>query len=254
MATPPAFQRVDGRGFDQLRNIRLDAGVAPHAAGSVRITMGGTQVICAVTVQDEIPRWMKKQNIAGGWLTAEYSLLPYATGERTPREAASGKLGGRTQEIQRLIGRALRAAVDLSRVDGLTLWVDCDVLQADGGTRTAAITGGWVALRLALNRLLAEKRIREDPMREGIAAVSVGKFGSEACLDLSYQEDSVADVDMNVIMTASGRYIEIQGAAERGFFSPEDLARMLDLARSGISALVRIQSEALDHAGSASLR
>lgn len=223
----------------------MKVGVAPNAAGSVLISIGNTQVICAVTIQPEAPRWMKQQKLPGGWLTGEYSLLPYATGERSQREATSGKLGGRTQEIQRLIGRSLRSALDLTAIGSRTLWVDCDVVQADGGTRTAAITGGWVALRLALNRLLADGLLQKDPMRECVAAVSVGLVGTEACLDLCYAEDSAAEVDMNVVMTASGRYIELQGTAERGAFSPEDLQRMLALSRSGIEDLVREQQAAV---------
>lgn len=233
--------RVDGRLAGQLRPVRMEPGVAPHAAGSVRIAIGNTQVICAVTIQDEVPRWMKAQKVPGGWLTGEYSLLPYATDRRTPREASSGKLGGRTQEIQRLIGRTLRSAVDLGALGARTVWVDCDVLQADGGTRTAAITGGWVALRLALNRLISSGALAADPMREEVAAVSVGMVDGMPCLDLCYAEDSRAAVDMNVVMTASGKYIELQGCAERGTFSPEELQTMLSLARSGLDHLVEAQ-------------
>lgn len=245
MSLNPLKLRADGRLPDQLREVRLEVGVAPHAAGSVLVAIGSTQVICAVTVQPEVPRWMKQQKVFGGWLTGEYSLLPYATGSRTPREASSGKIGGRTQEIQRLIGRALRSAVDLTALGSRTLWVDCDVLQADGGTRTAAITGGWVALRLAINRLLADGSLKTDPIREDVAAISVGMVGSVPCLDLCYEEDSSAAVDMNVVMTASGRYIELQGCAERGQFSPDDLQAMLGLARSGIECLVRSQKAAI---------
>lgn len=236
--------RADGRQPGELRPVRIEPGVAPHAAGSVRIAIGNTQVICAVTVQDEVPRWMKAQKVPGGWLTGEYSLLPYATDSRTPREATSGKLGGRTQEIQRLIGRTLRSAVDLAALGPRTVWVDCDVLQADGGTRTAAITGGWVALRLALNRLLATGALAADPMREEVAAVSVGMVDGVPCLDLCYAEDSRAAVDMNVVMTASGRYIELQGCAERGTFSPDELQAMLSLARAGLERLVVAQRTA----------
>lgn len=240
--------RVDGRLPDRIRPVRMEPGVAPHAAGSVRIALGNTQVICAVTIQEEVPRWMKAQKVPGGWLTGEYSLLPYATDSRTPREASSGKLGGRTQEIQRLIGRTLRSAVDLGALGQRTVWVDCDVLQADGGTRTAAITGGWVALRLALNRLMASGGLKTDPMREQVAAISVGMVNGVPCLDLCYAEDSRAAVDMNVVMTASGKYIELQGCAERGTFSPEELQAMLSLARSGMDRLVEAQLAAIPSA------
>jgi ribonuclease PH len=223
----------------------MEVGVAPHATGSVLVSIGNTKVICAVTVQSEVPRWMKAQKVPGGWLTGEYSLLPYATDSRTPREATTGKLGGRTQEIQRLIGRTLRSAVDLKALGTRTVWVDCDVLQADGGTRTAAITGGWVALRLAINRLLAEGGLSKDPIQEDVAAISVGMVDGVPCLDLCYAEDSSATVDMNVVMTASGRYIELQGSAERGPFTPEELQSMLTLARAGIENLIGVQQAAL---------
>lgn len=235
-----------------MRDVRMETGVAARAAGSALVSIGQTRVICAVTLQPDVPRWMKQQKVPGGWLTGEYSMLPYATGERTPREAATGRLGGRTQEIQRMIGRALRAAVDLSLLEGKTLWVDCDVLQADGGTRTAAVTGGWVALRLAVNRLLAENALSADPVREGVAAVSVGLFGGMARLDLCHAEDAAAEVDMNVVMTASGRFVELQGAAERGAFGPGELDRMLSLAGSGIERLIRAQRQAVDAAGAGS--
>jgi len=240
MSTTTA-KRADGRAGDELRPVVFEAGPAPAAAGSALVKMGRTHVLCAATVENRVPRWMIQQRVAGGWLTAEYSLLPYATAERTAREATQGKLGGRTQEIQRLIGRALRSVTRLEKLGQRTIWLDCDVIQADGGTRTAAITGAWIALRLAVDRLLDAGDLKENPLTDGVAAVSLGIVDDELRLDLAYEEDSRAAVDMNVIMTHGGRFIEVQGAAEREPFTREQLDGMLALAARGVEQLKAAQ-------------
>ena len=219
--------------------------MAPAAAGSVLIKVGHTQLICAAMVEEFVPRWMREQKVAGGWLTAEYSLLPYSTQQRTSREVNAGRVSGRTQEIQRLVGRALRAVTNLEKLGPRTIWVDCDVLQADGGTRTAAITGAFVALRLAVNRLLKDGLLKEDPIREAVAAVSVGMVDGKALMDLCYEEDVKADVDMNVVLTAGGAFVEVQGTAEGEPFPDEDLQKMLALAKKGIGSLLKAQRAAL---------
>lgn len=246
-AVPPAEPgpRPDGRAADQLRPVRFDNGIAPHAAGSTLIGWGNTRVICAVTVEETVPRWMKEQNVSGGWVTAEYSMLPYSTPERKPRDISKGRLDGRAQEIQRLIGRAMRAAVDLQKLGPRTLWVDCDVLQADGGTRTASITGAYVALALAVRRLRAEGRLTEDPLQTAVAAVSVGLVGGRPVLDLNYAEDAGAEVDLNLVMTAQGAFVEVQGTGEKGTFTDAQLAELLALGRRGIEQLLAAQAAAL---------
>jgi len=236
--------RADGRKEDELRPVKFKKNAAPAAAGSVLVKMGNTQVLCAVSVEGSIPRWMREQGIAGGWITAEYSLLPYATTERSRRESTMGKVGGRTQEIQRLIGRSLRAVTDLEKLGTRTFWVDCDVIEADGGTRTAAITGAYVALRMAVDKLIKTEALGEDPIREGVAAISVGIVDGRPLLDLCYVEDVAASVDMNVVMTSSGKYVEIQGTAESEPFSGAEADRMLALADKGIRALVEAQDRA----------
>ena len=237
-------ERPDGRKPDELRQPEFAVNFAESALGSVLVRMGNTHVLCGVSVEETVPRWMKAQKKGGGWLTAEYSMLPYATKDRTSRESTLGKVGGRTQEIQRLIGRALRAVVDLDKLGPRTLWVDCDVIQADGGTRTAAITGAFVALRLAVNRLMKDGILGEDPIVEAVAAVSVGMVGGQAVLDLCYAEDVAADVDMNVVMTASGRFVEVQGTAEEQPFSKAEMQKMLTLAEKGVSKLLELQLSA----------
>jgi ribonuclease PH len=192
-------------------------------------------------VDENVPGWMRQQNVEGGWVTSEYSMLPSATPDRAKREATAGKLGGRTMEIQRLIGRALRSVIDLKKLGRRQLYIDCDVIQADGGTRTASITGAYVALRMAVDRLLAEKLIKEDPIKEAIAAISVGICKGVPLLDLCYFEDSAAEVDMNVVMTASGKFVEVQGTAEAEPFTKEQMAQMMDLAEKGISELLEAQ-------------
>lgn len=219
--------------------------MAPHASGSVLIRFGKTQVICAATLEDVVPRWMKEQQVPGGWITAEYSMLPYSTLSRKPRDISKGRQDGRGTEIQRLIGRSLRAAVDLQALGSRTLWVDCDVLQADGGTRTAAITGACVAVELACRTLIAAGKISVSPVKRRVAAVSVGIVDGEPRLDLNYEEDKDANVDMNLVMTDQGEFIEIQGSGEEAVFSGDQLTAMLDLGRSGISRLIEIQNSVL---------
>lgn len=235
------FRRGDKRKADALRTVRLEPGCAPSAAGSVLVSMGNTRVICAVTVEEDVPRWMKQGGGGGGWLTAEYSMLPYCSHERIRREASAGKPSGRTQEIQRLIGRSLRAVVDFEKLGQRTLWVDCDVLQADGGTRTAAITGSFVALRLAVDGLIRQGKLDDDPIIEAVAAVSVGIVEGVSLLDLCYEEDVAAEVDMNLVMTASGKFVEVQGTAEEHPFSGDQLNQLLALGRKGIAQLIRHQ-------------
>jgi ribonuclease PH len=241
-----AIPRHDRRRPDELRPFRIQPHIAPNASGSVLVSTGHTQVICAVCIESGVPRWMKDQKVAGGWLTAEYSMLPYSTGERKPRDISRGKLDGRSQEIQRLIGRSLRAIVDLEKLGQRTLWVDCDVLQADGGTRTAAITGAYVALEIAIAGLMKEKAFPESPIRDSVAAVSVGIVNGKPLLDLSYVEDKDAAVDMNVVMTGSGKFIEVQGSGEETTFSPRELNSMLRLAGKGIVQLLKSQKKYLE--------
>ncbi len=237
--------RHDGRPADALRPIRFENGIAPSAAGSTLVHWGSTRVICAVSVEDTIPRWMKEQQVPGGWITAEYSMLPYATEDRRQRDITRGRLDGRSSEIQRLIGRALRAAVNLEKLGARTVWIDCDVLQADGGTRTAAITGSWVALQLAMQKLTRSGKLAVNPCVEQIAAVSVGMVGGRALLDLCYVEDAEAAVDLNLVMTAGGRFIELQGSGEEATFSREEMDSMLALGRDAIDRLAALQRAAL---------
>ena len=233
--------RIDGRTADELREINFITDVAPHATASVLISFGSTRVICAATIQDEVPMWMKRQGVPGGWLTAEYSMLPYSTLQRKDRDSSKGKVDGRSTEIQRLIGRSLRAVVDLAKLGPRTLWVDCDVLQADGGTRTAAITGACVATAIAFNRLLEKGKLTQQPLRSKVAAVSVGMVGGECLLDLCYEEDVKADVDSNIVMTEAGQFVEVQGSGEEATFSPADLDAMLAAGKKGIDQLVALQ-------------
>lgn len=241
----PAAVRSDGRRPDELRPIRFQNGIAPHATGSTLIEWGNTRVICGVTVEEVVPRWMKEQGVTGGWITAEYSMLPYSTLTRKPRDISKGKIDGRSQEIQRLIGRAMRAALDLERVGPRTLWLDCDVLQADGGTRTASITGCFVALSLAMRKLIAAGKLAGDVALKPVAAVSVGIVGSQPLLDLAYDEDAAAAVDMNLVMNGAGQFIELQGTGEESSYSEEQLAAMLALGKSGIKQLLALQQAAL---------
>src|SRR6266404_3231745 len=203
---PPVLSepRADGRRPDQLRPVSFQNHIAPYATGSTLIEWGSTRVICGVTVEETVPRWMKEQNVTGGWITAEYSMLPYSTLQRKQRDSTRGKIDGRSQEIQRLIGRAMRAAIDLEKFGARTIWIDCDVLQADGGTRTAAITGAYVAMSLAVKKLIADGKLAADPMLPAVAAVSVGIVAEQPLLDLCYTEDAAAAVDLNLVMNAAG--------------------------------------------------
>jgi ribonuclease PH len=238
--------RPDGRAEDALRPLVLELDFTENPLGSVLCSTGRTRVLCTVTEEAGVPRWLEARG--GGWITAEYSLLPGSTDRRSEREAARGRLSGRTQEIQRLIGRSLRAVVDLRALGARTLWVDCDVIQADGGTRTAAVTGAYVALELALRRLGARGDLAGTALLDSVAAVSVGVVGGEILLDLAYAEDVRAEVDMNVVATGSGRFVEVQGTAESGTFAPEQLRALTDLALAGIRELTRRQRGALDAA------
>jgi ribonuclease PH len=235
--------REDGRKPDELRPVELVRDYTTAAAGSVLIRVGRTVVLCTASVAEDVPRWMRGSG--RGWVTAEYSMLPGASAERIDREAAKGKQSGRTQEIQRLIGRSLRAVTDLTAMGEAQITLDCDVLQADGGTRTASICGAYVALHDACTRLVADKRIPAHPLTDGCAAVSVGLVGGAALLDLAYSEDSRAEVDMNVVMTSSGRFVEVQGTAEGATFSRDELDGLLQLAEQGIGELVAAQAQLL---------
>jgi ribonuclease PH len=244
---PVDIARHDGRALDQLRPVSFDRGFTEMALGSTLVTMGRTKVLCTASVEERVPPWLRGQG--KGWLTAEYSLLPGSTSERTEREAARGKLSGRTQEIQRLIGRSLRAVCDLVAMGERQVVVDCDVLQADGGTRTASVCGAWVALHDAFEKLVRKGDIPRTPLREACAAVSVGIVDGVCMLDLDYSEDVRADVDMNVVMTASGRFIEVQGTAEGMAFTRGELEQLTDLAASGIEKLLAFQQESLAAGG-----
>jgi len=237
--------RADGRRDDQLRPLRFQNHIAPYASGSTLVEWGNTRVICGVTIEETVPRWMKEQNVTGGWITAEYSMLPYSTLTRKPRDISKGKLDGRSSEIQRLIGRAMRAALDLEKIGARTICVDCDVLQADGGTRTAAITGSFVALSLAVNKLRAANKITENPVIHSVAAVSMGIVNGRALLDLCYTEDVAAAVDLNLVMNSSGQFIEVQGTGEEATFSEAELADLLTLGKAGIKELIAAQQNAI---------
>ncbi|HEX9493795.1 MAG TPA: ribonuclease PH [Thermoanaerobaculia bacterium] len=239
----PAKVRSDGRTPDQMRPVVITPNFTKHAEGSVLIDVGDTRVICTASVQEKVPPFLYKTG--RGWVTAEYGMLPRATSERTEREASKGKQGGRTMEIQRLIGRSLRAAINPEFLGERTVWIDCDVLQADGGTRTASITGSFVALALALSRLYLDGQIVSWPVSAFVAAVSVGVLGGVPTLDLNYEEDSKAGVDMNVVATDKGRFVELQGTGETATFTEDEMNAMLALAKSGISALIEKQREVL---------
>jgi ribonuclease PH len=246
--TDPAtsvFVRADGRLAEQLRPVRFQNGIAPYATGSTLIEWGHTRVICGVTIEETVPRWMKEQGVTGGWISAEYSMLPYSTLTRKQRDISKGKIDGRSQEIQRLIGRSLRTAIDLERIGPRTVWLDCDVLQADGGTRTAAITGSFVALSLAFRKLAAAGKLAAGLALNPVAAVSVGIVGSKPLLDLAYDEDMAAAVDMNLVMNGAGQFIELQGSGEESAYTDEQLAAMLALGKSGIKQLLALQQAAL---------
>lgn len=237
--------RHDNRAHDQLRNISFTPNVAPNATGSVLVSFGNTRVICACTVEEDVPRWMKAQKVKGGWLTAEYNMLPYSTLERKQRDITRGKIDGRSSEIQRLIGRSIRAIVDLKKLGPRTLWIDCDVLQADGGTRTASITGGCVAVAIAINKLITDGKIKESPLKQLVAAISTGVFQGTPILDLDYPEDKEAAVDFNVVMTEDLNFVELQGSGEEATFSPTDLMAMLELSKKGIQEILELQKSTI---------
>ena len=235
--------RPNNRGNDEMREVKITPGFIKHPNGSVLIEAGDTRVICSAMIEDKVPSFLK--GTGSGWVTSEYSLLPSSTETRTPREAARGKVTGRTSEIQRLIGRSLRAVVDLTKLGERTIWIDCDVIQADGGTRTASITGSFIALGLALKKMKAEGILDTIPLTDYVAAISVGILEGVPILDLEYVEDSQADVDMNVVMTGKGKFVEIQGTAENEPFDRNELNSLLQLAEKGIQELITIQKSIL---------
>jgi ribonuclease PH len=237
------MKRFDGRALDELRRVEIQLGFTENPAGSALIRTGRTMVLCTATLEKSVPGWLRGSG--KGWVTAEYSMLPGSTDTRSEREAQKGKLSGRTQEIQRLIGRSLRATIDLNALGERAIVIDCDVLQADGGTRTAAVTGGYVALAAACKRLVEVGQLKQSPLHDSVAAVSVGLVDGEILLDLPYAEDSRAEVDMNVVQTGSGRLVEVQGTGEGGTFDRKLLDRMLDVAEKGIAELAAIQARVL---------
>ena len=239
------MQRSDGRAPDQIRAINFELGIAPYASGSVLVSMGNTRVICGVMIEEIVPRWMKEQSVTGGWLTAEYSMLPYSTTSRKARDVAKGKVDGRSTEIQRLVGRSLRAVVDLEKLGARTIWVDCDVLQADGGTRTAAITGASLAVAVACRKLAEEKKIDAPPIRKLVAAVSAGVLNGIPIVDLNYEEDKAVTVDFNLVATEDGEFVELQGSGEEATFSQPELTALLALGQKGIAQLIEAQRAVL---------
>ncbi|MCC5022563.1 MAG: ribonuclease PH [Candidatus Synoicihabitans palmerolidicus] len=234
--------RADGRRADELRPISFEPNIAPHATGSVLVSFGHTRVICGATIESRVPGWMRAQNVSGGWLTAEYSMLPYSSHDRKQRDSSRGKLDGRSVEIQRLIGRSLRAVIDLQKLGQHTLWLDCDVLQADGGTRTASITGAYVAARLAVQTLLDSGKLKDNPIKDSIGAVSVGIVNGQALLDLPYTEDRDAEVDANIVMTGGGNFVAVQSSGEESTFSPDQLTELLSLATGGLKEIAALQT------------
>lgn len=235
--------REDGRAENQLRKIKITRDFNLYAEGSVLIEFGNTKVICTASVSEKVPSFLKGQG--KGWITAEYSMIPRATGERNQRESAKGKLSGRTMEIQRLIGRALRTAIDLDKLGERTVTIDCDVIQADGGTRTTSISGGYIALALAMKKLVNEGILAENPIISNVAAISVGIVGGIPMLDLKYSEDSAAEVDMNVVMNGEGRFVEVQGTGEEATYTRAELNELLDLAEAGINEIIELQNKVI---------
>ena len=239
------MQRNDGRAADEIRAVNFELNVAPHASGSVLVSMGNTRVICAVAIEEVVPRWMKEQAVTGGWLSAEYSMLPYSTQPRKIRDITKGRIDGRSVEIQRLIGRSLRAVMDLEKLGPRTIWVDCDVLQADGGTRTTAITGASLALAIACRKLVREKKLDSPPMLKLAAAVSAGILDGQEVVDLNYDEDKAVSVDFNLVATEDGEFVEVQSSGEEATFAGSQLDEMIALGRNGISALIGAQRAVL---------
>jgi len=240
-------KRLDGRGIQVLRPVRITRNYLKHAEGSALIEMGDTKVICSASVEERVPSFLR--NTGKGWITAEYSMLPRSTHTRTTRDSVTGRGSGRSYEIQRLIGRSLRSVADLSGFGERTIWIDCDVIQADGGTRAASITGAYVALVDAFRRMVRNGLIEKVPIKDSVAAISVGKVEGKALLDLNYDEDSRAEVDMNVVMTGQGKFVEIQGTAEETVFTKKELDELSKIAQKGIRELTRIQKEALEGKG-----
>jgi ribonuclease PH len=243
--TETPFARPDNRAIDELRTVKFETGIAPHALGSVLVSFGDTRVICAASIDNRVSGWMRAQKVEGGWMTAEYSMLPYSTLDRKQRDISRGKADGRTIEIQRLIGRSLRAVFDLKKLTGKTIWIDCDVLQADGGTRTASITGAYVAAQIAIQKLIAKGELKENPFTESVAAVSAGVYKDTAILDLNYPEDKNATVDANLVMTGSGKFVEVQSSGEEATFTRDELNALLDLGAKGIAEINELQEAAI---------
>ena len=239
MTSGAALGRIDGRRRDQIRPVKVTRNFTKHAEGSVLIEMGDTKVICTASVEEKVPPFLKGKGT--GWVTAEYAMLPRATHDRSPRESVKGKQGGRTLEIQRLVGRALRAVIDTGRLGERTIWIDCDVIQADGGTRTASITGSFIALADAIAVLRKKDLLKVNPLSDYLAAISIGKVGGQVMVDLAYEEDSHAEVDLNLVMTGAGQYVEVQGTAERTPFNKKDMDEFLDLGWGAIRELVDLQ-------------
>ncbi len=254
----PIMIRSEDRSVDQLREIRFLPGIAPYASGSVLVSFGNTRVICSAMIEDGVPRWMKHQGVRGGWLTAEYTMLPYSTLDRKPRDISRGHIDGRSSEIQRLVGRSLRAVVDLQAVGERTVGVDCDVLQADGGTRSAAITGSCVAVAMGFDAMVASGVYKKSPLKQLVAAVSAGVVEGVPILDLDYKEDKGATVDFNFVMTENLEFVEMQGSGEESTFSEAEMGAMLSLGKKGIAELIEIQrtaiSGSLDPAGEGLLK
>lgn len=238
------FKREDGRAFDEMRKVTFLPNIAPNATGSVLVSFGNTKVICAACLEKKVPGWMNSLETPQGWISAEYSMLPYSTLTRKARPSM-GKQDGRSVEIQRLIGRSLRAVADLTKFPGYTLWIDCDVLQADGGTRTASISGGYVAAKLAVRKLIKSGELAEDPFTDSVAAVSVGILDGNVLLDLPYVEDVAANVDSNIVMTGGGRFVELQSTGEEATFDSEELSELIRLAKIGIANITKLQQEVL---------
>ncbi|MCS6288883.1 MAG: ribonuclease PH [Nitrospira sp.] len=239
MASGAGLGRIDGRRRDQIRPVKVTRNFTKHAEGSVLIEMGDTKVICTASIEEKVPPFLKGKG--AGWVTAEYAMLPRATHDRSPRESVKGKQGGRTLEIQRLVGRALRAVIDTGRLGERTIWIDCDVIQADGGTRTASITGSFIALADAVGVLKKKDLIKVNPLTDYLAAISIGKVGGQVMVDLAYEEDSHAEVDLNLVMTGAGQYVEVQGTAEKTPFNKKDMDEFLDLGWGAIRELIDLQ-------------
>lgn len=240
------FKREDGRAFNQMRKVSFEPNFAPNATGSVLVSFGNTKVICAACLEKKVPGWMNSLEVPQGWISAEYSMLPYSTLTRKARPSM-GKQDGRAIEIQRLIGRSLRAVADLTKIAGYTLWLDCDVLQADGGTRTASISGAYVAAKLAVKKLIEKGELLADPFTDSVAAVSVGILDGNVLLDLPYVEDVAANVDSNIVMTGSGKFVELQSTGEEATFDADELAELIVLARMGIENITKLQLEVLQN-------